>query len=342
MRRKSALAVQQVVRGLAPDPRMTVFEVDAYWDGSELRVTGACSDPALVEEVHRRLGTIDTGIAIRDEVVRLPADEDAHAIVTAATAPLLAGPLINEPAISQAALGQAVLILRERGRWLQVRTGDGYLGWTHRGYLQRVTEAEARSWTLGAGGVAHLCLEAAVRDEHGRVLLRLPWGARVIVTEGTARLPDGRTGELTGETIPEAELTLRFPRDGASIVATAERWMGTPYLWGGITTWGADCSGLVQVVFRTHGVDLPRDSDQQALTGDPVELTDDFAAMRPGDLLFFAEADDRISHVAISLGGSAIIHSALGNGGVQRNDLRGDSGYERDLRGLLVGARRLV
>jgi len=126
------------------------------------------------------------------------------------------------------------------------------------------------------------------------------------------------------------------------VVCTARRWLGTPYVWGGVTPAGADCSGFVQSVYRLHGIALPRDSDLQARVGREVEAQGDFAALRPGDLLFFSERPGRITHVAISLGGSRTIHSALSNGGVRINDLAGDLEAETRLRPLFVHARRVL
>src|SRR5690606_14967403 len=121
----------------------------------------------------------------------------------------------------------------------------------------------------------------------------------------------------------------------------ALRWLGSPYLWGGITPAGVDCSGLTQSVFRIHGIPLPRDSDQQAGMGEPLPI-DTPDSLHPGDLLFFEERRGRISHVAISMGGFRIVHSAVGNGGVARNDLASGSAYEKELRSILVAARRIT
>src|SRR5690606_25745539 len=150
------------------------------------------------------------------------------------------------------------------------------------------------------------------------VFARLPWGARVVrFSQGQYELPDGRRGTIgSGEVVAVDRLADWFPPRGDSVTRTARRWIGAPYLWGGVTTGGVDCSGLVQAVFWLHGVALPRDSDQQSHIGAEVDPGENFDQLNPGDLLFFSENSQRVTHVAISLGGSHIVHSALSNGGV--------------------------
>ena len=331
---------------LAPDPRLAVFEVEVEVDGGRLTLTGATSEAEAAQELHRRLAGLTAWSEVVDRVQRLPevdTEDRVHAVVCAAAAPMLAGPRIQSTQVSQAVLGSRLLVFRREGRWLQCRGSDGYIGWVHAGYVALMDESAARAWELGANGDLWVSLESSVLDSGGELMARLPWGARVLrERDGIVRLPDGRTGHAQGEMLPLGARALGFPPDGAAICETASRWLGVPYLWGGITMGGVDCSGFVQALYRMHGIVIPRDSDQQSRTGEPVECGDDFEHLRPGDLLFFAETPGRCSHVALSTGGSRIIHSSLGNGGVARNDVAGRRSYERELRRMFLWARRMI
>lgn len=346
LEQKVRAVVEEVRREHAPDPRLSVFEIEVGKDGDTLSLDGAVSEAAAAEALHRRLGALDGNLRVVDRIVRLPhgiEDDRAYALVTAAVAPMLAGPMIVESHVSQVLLGHCVRVLRRSGRWMQCRAQDGYLGWIHRGYLHRVDESAARAWEMGVEGVPCMSLGGQVVDGDGEVVARLPWGARLIQDpEGRAVLPDGTSGPFQGELLPLPDQPSRYPADGEAMVRTADRWIGAPYLWGGTTPAGVDCSGLAQAVYRTHGRELPRDSDQQAEVGAPVDPGRDFQNLRAGDLLFFAEIEDRITHVTLSTGGADIIHSSLGNGGVRRNSLTGELPFEKELRRIFVCARRPI
>jgi peptidoglycan DL-endopeptidase CwlO len=103
------------------------------------------------------------------------------------------------------------------------------------------------------------------------------------------------------------------------ILRTADAYRGVPYVWGGNTPRGFDCSGFTKYVFAEHGIALPRTSREQSRVGRAVAA--DFRSLRPGDLMFFAERGEAISHVAIYAGNGEIIHSSSSNGGVGYTDL---------------------
>jgi|SRR5579884_44185 len=197
---------------------------------------------------------------------------------------------------TQALYGQQVVVLARRGAWAQVAVVDepdpqnahGYPGWlpvsqlapdfNRRGAPLVVT---ARLGTLHVDG-------GTLRLSYGTTLPSLG-GDRV-------RTPDG-IGVLAGATRP-------LTPTNASIIAQARRFLGTHYLWGGLSAWGFDCSGLIWDVYRAHGLTIPRDADPQFHHGTPVART----ALRPGDLLFFgspAYAD----HVSIYLGDDRMLEA---------------------------------
>ena len=338
--------IEQIRRRHVPDPRAGVFDIVLNETDGGIVVSGQTTQPDAMVELIALLSSGDPGIPITDLVIRLP-DPDLgtgrSALVRAAVAPIYAEPRLPAPQISQAVMGVRIDVLSRDGGWIRIRGEDGYLGWVQQGYVMLGETAWAAAWERGADGESVVSLGAELVDEEERTLSRPPWGARLVRHGSTYAMPDGRRGFLAnGEVIDVDRLSDRFPARGESVSRTARRWHGSPYLWGGVTMGGVDCSGFSQSVLWMHGVALPRDSDLQARIGELVDAAPDYSNLRAGDLAFFAENGERVSHVAICLGGSQIIHSALGNGGVEVNDLLGDAEFEVRLRSLFTHARRLL
>ena len=126
----------------------------------------------------------------------------------------------------------------------------------------------------------------------------------------------------------------------SGVVETAISAMGTPYQWGGngANGGGFDCSGLIQYAYRQHGIQLPRTSGDQARVGVAIEKRMD--ALSPGDILTFSNSGGHVTHVALYVGDSKIIHSA--NGGVQMSLLSPNDSYGKWWWNRWVGARRIV
>jgi hypothetical protein len=242
-------------------------------------------------------------------------------IVRAAIAPMHAEARVSSPQVSQRLAGHAVIVLATENDWYRVRGEDGYEGWMHRGYLDQATDRTAsRLLSLG-------CVVRTPKNT-----MALPLGAWVP--------DDGMV--ISGDAVDAQTRSFAFPREPAAIAETAvEQFDGTPYQWGGVSPWGADCSGLVQTTFWLHGVSLPRDAWQQAEVGENAGAEP--SAWRASDLLFFSDrTDKRITHVGISLGQSRMVHLALGRGGyaVERLDDESDD-YMSSLMSRFVSARRL-
>lgn len=190
---------------------------------------------------------------------------------------------------TQALYAQQVTVLALRGGWAEVAVNDepdpqnarGYPGWLP------VRQLAAPLDTRGPYVVVR-ARTAGVRVA-GRTV-QLSYGTRLPRVAGSrVRTPDG-VGVVTGAGAP-------LPPTNASIIAAGKRFLGTHYLWGGLSAWGFDCSGLVWDLYRAHGLTIPRDADPQMHHGTPVARD----ALRPGDLLFFG-SHGYADHVSIYVG----------------------------------------
>jgi hypothetical protein len=236
--------------------------------------------------------------------------------------------------VTQWLCGERVRIFERQGEWVHASGEDDYAAWIPASAAIMADAADA--WLPDAWSLGVTILEADGARGY------LPWGARVQREEGTLlALPSGTIVQPEDPTaiVPVDDLTDRFPPDAASIIKSARGWKGVPYLWGGRTNTGCDCSGFVQAVLAVHGVPLPRDSYQQAGPESPAAgfraSSPEFA---PADLIFFAPEGKGITHVAMSTGGTGIIHCSATRGLVMEDDLAAEGELERMLRESIVAA----
>jgi cell wall-associated NlpC family hydrolase len=249
---------------------------------------------------------------------------DSTTLICSAVAPLLAEPKVSAEQVSQLLRGEKATQITQNGDWLRVCGDDLYEGWMHRGYsfLAPGAAAEPKPITFSLG--------ATVSGSRG--VAQLPFGALIFEDDKL----------LSGTVVELGSLAQRFAPVADAAVATAVQFFaGAPYEWGGVSPWGADCSGFVQRVYRTHGVLLPRDSAAQAQTGRPASTSPENAA--PGELLFFSDrSDGRVTHVGIAMGRGQMAHVSLMRGGFAVESFLGSpDDVTRTLTANFRGARRL-
>jgi hypothetical protein len=224
--------------------------------------------------------------------------------------------------------GHCAEVIATEGPWLRVRGADGYEGWVHEGYTSPCDVDKKIAWGWDIEG--ELSMGCSLRDAKGSTL-DLPLGA--IVGDGHC---------IAGRTMDLARRRETFPPDGDAIVASATAlFQGAYYQWGGVTPWGADCSGMLQSIFALHGVHLHRDAWQQGTQG--VAVDGGLEAARAADLLFFSDREDgRITHVAMAISSSRAVHVALGRGGHYVESFDSPDDYADGLVGRFRFARRIV
>ena len=197
--------------------------------------------------------------------------------------------------VTQLLFGEKVEILKESGNWLNIKAKyDGYEGWTDTKMIHRVSreffyENENR---LYASELFNLIIE-------NRIPATVTIGAHLVNLSGDELDFDGYRSLFAGEAVQAEE-------NEAEITDIAQLYINTPYLWGGKSSFGIDCSGFVQQVFKMKNILLPRDAAQQAEHGEVLSFIDEAL---PGDLAFFDNEEGRIIHVGIILENQKIIHA---------------------------------
>ena len=262
--------------------------------------------------------------------------ETITAVFTHNVVPLFLEPSGSSEQVSQGLLGDTVHVVEARDAYVNVRTADDYTGWVRAIHLRRLDRPDAfqRMAATYPNARPHAveCAFAAVWDAPDRVRLRtkLVWGSRITVLETIAHrtgayalallpagsyydsvLPPFSFGYLLAETLEQPAPAADFYPEAACELA--HRYIGTPYLWGGGTPFGFDCSGFVQRLYAVLGICLPRDAYLQARS--PLgKFREPGKALRAGDLVFFGGRSDPrqrgITHVGMALDNRQFIHAS--------------------------------
>ena len=293
-----------------------------------------------------------------DNQIRILSRDADFAIAHRTVSDIRKGPSIRSERVSQLLLGESVVILETQNGWSKVQMEmDSYIGWVQSNSLTIKSKDDLHRYQESC--TARVCVDLLPAylfnyypsnyAESVELTAKLPFGVRVLIEDildekAILLLPNNvrwivdRNGLLDDAALPMRD------EDGINLaIQYIRKFIGVPYLWGGRTPFGYDCSGLAQTFLNFVNIHVPRDADQQFRIGSSIE-----SDPIPGDLLFFGEQDgpntsrfENISHVAISLGGAELIHANGTAWGVSINSLNPDSpNYQPWLRENLVGIRR--
>lgn len=231
--------------------------------------------------------------------------------------------------VTQLLLGELFEILETRGSWELIRiTADSYEGWIDsKQYLP--LQLEEFESIRGQPQVISAELMHISTGSQGDILL-VPFGSNLPnYTDNSFRIGD-KTYAYKGQTV-EANEKLR----SSTISETARKLLNVPYLWGGRSPMGIDCSGFIQLVYKLHGISLPRDAQPQAKCGENIDFLNETL---PGDLAFFDNEEGQIIHVGILLATDLIIHAS----GLVRTDFIDHQGIYNPRLGRYSHKLRLI
>jgi len=340
----------------APDKRVALWDLDIKSVNGKLALLGETNLPEAKAELLDKLTKAEIDFDDRIELYPTPdLREKSYGIVNVSVCNIRSKNGHSQELATQSLLGTPIKVLKQAHNWFLIQTPDKYIAWLDEGGFVQTNEAEYKEW-ISSPKVMYIqdfgfSYESTNLD--GQKVSDLVAGnmlKSIGVEDGFVKVayPDGRVGF-----IPEAEvvnydtwLASRNP-DMTNILATAQEYLGRPYLWGGTSGKGMDCSGFTKTVFYLNGVQLARDASQQVHTGNAIETDASLKNIVPGDLLFFGRKateakKERITHVGIYMGKGEFIHSS-GDAGVKIESLvKGALNFNQKRLDTFVKAKRIV
>ncbi len=227
-----------------------------------------------------------------------------YGIIDMSVVPVREEPSHRSEMVTELMFGDTFEIIDQVMHWYKVKGWwDGYEGWLDEPYIRFLSEEQYQALEKAPLYILDRRTLAVVPGEEGETLW-IPEGARLPAWD--ERQHTCHTGSLVF-TLPGIDVEVWRERGREHLVSYARRFLGVPYLWGGTTSCGFDCSGFTQTVFRVCGYRLPRDASQQATLGRDIAFVEE---ARPGDLAFFGDEENKITHVGLVLGDGKILHES--------------------------------
>jgi cell wall-associated NlpC family hydrolase len=307
----------------APDKRVALFDVEALRKNDIHILKGESDLPNAVKAFKEQL--TKENIEFVDSIQLLPALElgkETQAVINISVANLRSHPKHSAELATQATLGTPVKVLKKEGSWYYIQTPDKYLSWVDDGGIELMDSERADQWMANDKIIYTEIYGHSYKDlDKEQVVSDLVAGNVLEVLGDTdvfynIRYPDGRQAHIPKEEAQNyGEWLENLNPTTEDLVNTSQTLLGVPYLWGGTSTKGMDCSGFTKTIYFLNGMVIPRDASQQVHTGKPIDSIQNFDNLQKGDLLFFGSkatdsTPEKVVHVGMWIGNNEFIHAS--------------------------------
>lgn len=316
--------IAQVSEEYAPDKRVALFDIEAVKNDKIYTLKGESNMPEAVEDLKNKMKA--ENLEFKDSIMMLPDEKGLEGktmgVVKISVANLRDEPKHSAQLVTQATMGMPLKVYKKDGGWYYIQTPDGYLAWVDYGGIENKTEEEFSEWKKAEKLIYLKPFGSSYEkaDNSSQSVSDLVAGDVLeLLSEENgyykAKYPDGKEAFISAsEAKPYQDWLSSLEMEKEDLVETSKKLMGLPYLWGGTSPKGVDCSGFTKTVYFLNGIVIPRDASQQVHTGKLVDTTKSFENLIPGDLLFFGRpatdsTSERVVHVGMWIGDNQFIHS---------------------------------
>lgn len=347
---------ESIKKQYAPDKRVAIYDIELDYTNDKIIASGETDSKIGYQKLLDSLKSLD--IDFINQIRVLPdtiIGNKMYAIAKNSVINIRSEPKHSAELGTQGLLGMPLKVLDKKGDFYRIQTPDKYISWVDKGGIHRMNKGEYDNWNNRKKVIftKNFGYVYAEKNENSEIISDITLGG-ILKFKGLSNdffeveYPDKRTGFLKrDEAIDYESWMLNFPTSQESIEKIAKSMIGFPYLWGGTSSKGMDCSGFTKMTYLLNGFVIPRDASQQINAGKIIDNDLNFSGLEKGDLLFFGtkateEKKQRVVHVGIWLGNEKMefIH-ASGNVHLSSID-KNQPNYDEFNKNRYLGSRRYL
>ncbi len=310
----------------APDTRITLWNISIKSNDDTITVNAELENHKAAEQLKKILA--DKYPEVVSNIKIFPekdTDRFVHALINNSVTSIRSDPKHRAELVNQASLGTPIRIFKQEENWYLIQTPNKYLGWVNEDDIVLLNKDELNDYKKYQKLIYKKQYGSAFSEPniHSQVISDLVIGCVLPVTDTLkdfykVKYPDGRVAFVLKNEVENFLNVFNGIVEEKKLVSTAKKFLGIPYLWGGMSSKAIDCSGFTSEIYFLNGVILQRDASQQIKYGTEVTTKFEYKDLIPGDLLFFTdisylgdkEKSKRVTHVGMYIGDTEFIHAS--------------------------------